>query len=287
MVMDRVASLLKSARELRRKIFASMPWGYRLAHLILVLANANAEGWGKLLYALFLQKGVKGMPDIRGQDANEWFEAQPDAIKKERNADKLSRKLPSGYGSGFGHKIYKFALVIAHRPDKVDDELQKLMEYLTVRGGIDHMHDGVDLSKAESYIINSVQNRSYNIQEEKKRELSRGTSLTVTDSDGNTVQVDKTDPEAAKRLDQQIELRHILSKPTTERALNKAHPDGMTFIELILEGYDVSEIVGNPKVGEPGMLPHFNDSGQAGYNFIKTYVPKIYEALMQQVAVSQ
>lgn len=275
--MDRVASLLKSARELRRHLFASLPMRVRLAALILVLANANAEAWGKFFYALFLTKGVKGMPDIRGQDALEWYAALPDSKKQVKiMADKL---LPPGYGSKFGHSIYKFALMIAKRPDKVDDELQSLSEYV-LKNELGGLQEGSSLSRAENYIIHAVQNRTYNILTRQKREQQRNESMSPPDDDDKQTK-QYTDRVQQELHDQKLELHELLESPKTHLVLNRVHPDAMTFIEKFLEGYDVKEIVGDPKHGEPGLLPHFNRSQQAGFNFIKTYIPKIYAALQQ------
>jgi hypothetical protein len=282
--MDRVSSLLKSARELRRQIWASLPWGYRVARLLMVLANANAEAWGKTLYAMFLQRGVKGLPDVHGQMADQWFEALPESVQK--NLNLLTRKLPSGFGSQFGHRLFKLALVIAKRPDKVDDEIQKLMEYL-LKGAINRLTEGSPLKTAENYILNAVQNRAYNIQKEKSQELGRGQSTTVTDDSGAPIDLDIQDDAMVKDLDRELHIKRVLESPRTKSLLGRVHPDAMLFIELILAGYEPAEIVGNPKAGRPSMLPHFDETGQAGFNFIKTYVPKINETLLHAVAESQ
>lgn len=274
--MDRVASLLKSAQELRRRLFAALPKGVRLAALMMVLADENAAGWGKFFYAIFLTKGVKGMPDIRGKDALEWFAALPPAKQELR---KLTEILPSGYGSQFGHKIYKFALMIAKRPDKVDDELQSLAEYV-LKNNLGGLQEGSPLSKAENYIIHAVQNRTYNILTRQKREQQRNESMSPPDDDDKQTK-QYTDRVQQELHDQRLELHELLESPKTHLVLNRVHPDAMTFIEKFLEGYEVKEIVGNPKHGEPGLLPHFNRSEQAGFNFIKTYIPKIYAALQQ------
>ena len=282
--MDRIASLLKSAGELRRKIWASLPWGYRVAHLFLVLADAGAAARGKLIYAMFLQHGVKGMPDIHGKPAEEWFAALPPNISGNINA--LVRKLPDGYGSLFGHKLQKIVLVIARRPDKTDDELQKLVMYL-LEGGIKHMREGVDLHTAENYVGNAAQNRAYNIQKSERREQGRGHSLTVEDSEGAPVQLDINDADMMDDLDEAFPIRQILNAPKTRNVLNRIHPDAMIFVDLTLQGYNTKEIVGDPKFGVESMLPHFNESGQSNNNFIQNHIPRINEALLRLVKDNQ
>lgn len=56
--------LLRRAVDLSRRIYTSLPWGYRIAELFTVLAGDSLEAFGRVIYAEFIKSVVRGMPDV-------------------------------------------------------------------------------------------------------------------------------------------------------------------------------------------------------------------------------
>lgn len=216
--------LAAHATKLSRAIFASLPWGFRLAHLFSKLAIDTQEAFGRFAYAEFLKAGVVGLPDINGQPAL----SMRDKIQGPRAADKL----PRGYGKMFGTKVWKIALAKFHNPELVEEAISRVM----VRMASHEMkvREGSDIKTAESFIVTAVLNAATDLIRKERRE----TPLTMED-DGEYTELDVDDPGAFQDIAQMIprsEMAKIL------RELRQVHERAPSWVEAQLEGLTNIEI---------------------------------------------
>lgn len=214
--------LATQASGLSRSIFASFPWGFRVAHLFTKLAIDTQEAFGRFVYAEFLKAGVEGMPDINGAPA---LEFRP-KVQGPRGADKL----PRGYGKQFGLKVWKIALAKLKNPEIVEEAISKVMMKL-VQGKM-KIQQGSSLSTAESFIVTSVINAGKDILKHKRFEQP-----SLVDEEGGGIDI--TDPGAFQQLNDMIprsEMQRIL------RDLRRVHEKAPEWVEAQLEGLTNTEL---------------------------------------------
>lgn len=214
--------LAAEASQLSRKIFASLPWGFRLAHLLSKLAIDTQEAFGRLAYAEFLKAGVNGLPDIQGQPALNFREK----FKGPRAADKL----PRGYGKDFGVRVWKIAMAKFYQPEVVEEAISQVMIKM-VSGGA-HLREGSDLKTAEAFVITAVMNAATDALRKKKRNVSER-SLIQDDGDGGSEEIDISDPNAFRDMERMVphsEMAKIM------RDLKKVDDRAPSWVEAQLEG---------------------------------------------------
>lgn len=217
--------LAARATSLSRAIFASLPWGYRVAHLFEKLAIDTQEAFGRFAYAEFLKAGVEGLPEINGKPALD-FRSK---VQGPRGADKL----PRGYGKKFGSKVWRIALSKLRSPEVVEDAIAKVMMKL-VQNKM-KVQEGAPLATAESFIITSVINAGKDIIKRKRFEKP---TLTQQE-DGEYKQLDITDPSAFQKLNDLIprtEMRRIMQE------LKRVHDKAPEWVEAQLEGLTNTEL---------------------------------------------
>jgi DNA-directed RNA polymerase specialized sigma24 family protein len=286
--MDPVETLIREAGHLRRRLWAtSQTWGARFDQLIGCLLagqdvqGADGSGIGHGFAVIFLVSGVKNMPPIKGQPADEWMaawkEAHPgawhDQVKK-LNADK---SLPNSYGADIAAPIYSAAMKRTHNrrhdaDDLVSDVYAKFL-------GRSYIREGESVSSAISYVQRAIHNLGIDEGEEKGREQS----LTPDDPESKTVQHDVAD---AHSLDQLMEhharlmVEEIFQDSKLKSALAHIHQDALQYLALTAQDYDDTEILGvNAKreVVGPPMLKHpLTKGGERMY-------PSAWNALKQKM----
>ena len=233
------AKLASRASDLKRRIYASLPFGYRVAQLLFRLKIADdfiKRTIGRALYAEFIRAGVAGMPDVSGKPA---LDLQEKIIKLKMKGANI---LPSGYGGRFGGELWGVAAKRLHMRDAeaIADVLQNVMieVYNRNKGGKDSKLQAVALSSAESYIKWLVGKRALDWL--KKPEHSRQQSLT----DPETGRMpDLVDTKALKGLWRMLspgdagKFRRELSK------IDRDNPDRpWEYIEGVLQGRSNSDI---------------------------------------------
>lgn len=150
--------LASEARQLKRRIFASLPFQIRVAYFAIRLAVQSDEEFGRILYAYFAMRGVKGLPEIKGKTVEDLGFVGLDPRSK---LNMVVRKLPKGYGKVFGKKakaiIYKILLTknVGDVEDIVESSMSHIMLMLISK--MPNM-EGKTLKEAELYIINSLKN---------------------------------------------------------------------------------------------------------------------------------
>lgn len=232
--MDRIAALLKAARDLQRRLWCSLPFGYRLAHLLCALSSSALEAYGKAFYTAFLQKGVTGMPDIFNKPAEQWFAEQPENI---RDTPKLADKLPKDYGYDLANLVKKILLRKFGDPGLVDEALSGFyMRYLA--SGHLRFTRGTSLADAHRFVIESVKRELINLL--KSRGRKREQSLFQED-EGEERTIDIRDPNAFEHLEDTFPDWH---QPVVKRDLMRVAPWVPAYLDLATEGYGDDEIFG-------------------------------------------
>lgn len=219
--------LASAATKLSRTIFASLPWGFRLAHLFSKFAIDTQEAFGRFAYAEFLKAGVEGLPDINGQPAL----SLRDKIQGPRAADKL----PRGYGKAFGTRVWKIALAKFHNPEVVEEAVSRVMVRLVA--GEMRIRENSDLRSAEGFLVTSVLNAATDVLRSQLRK--RETPSHMENDDGEQTEIDIADPHAFKELERSVppsEMAKILRelKQVNERAPAwvEAQLDGLSNVEI-------------------------------------------------------
>lgn len=231
--MDRVAKLITASTSLRRQIWASMPFGVRVADFFSRLAVSTTEAFGATVYAEFLKNSVEGMPEIGG--------TVPDP-----------KRVPRGYGRDFGKKAYAILMSKLHNPQRVEDVMSEFLIRFIERGSTG-LRPGTSIKEAENYVLKGLVRLGYNSLRNslRKREVS------------DTLVYDRYDAKSDTRMDfpsfddsHSDSLRSIFEDalPSLQGRLKAIHPDASRYIELSLDGYTDREIIGDIAHGTPSML---------------------------------
>jgi hypothetical protein len=237
--MDHVASLLRQAEHLERKVFSSLPWGFRLATVFLALDQSSIDSWGRQMGALMLKAGVTDMPD----PGPRWNPEKPNA-----------EHLPRGYLFDFAKKAYGVALKKSGNPDDAGDAMMDIMmAYLSGKKSI----DALPMKSAMSFVLKGVDWAAGDI-----RKKNKGGESTTHDDEGDETTLDlvddafeanpywNEDPNAFRKIEDTFPgnawEREVLP------AVNKVHPDMMRYFQLLSEGVPGKHIV------EKGLLPNFS-----------------------------
>ncbi len=225
--------LVARTTKLNRQIFASMPWGYRIAHLLIKLAMDTAEVLGRVAYAEFVKAGVVGLPDVNGRPALE--------LREKFQGSRAADRLPQGYGKGFGVKAWRIALVKLKNPEIVEEAVGDLMSKL-ISGKI-KIQEGSDLRKAENFIVTALLNAGIDMYRRRKHQESQ----LPTDAEGE--ELDFGDPSTFRELD------NLVSKADMTRImsdLQRVHEKAPSWVEAQLEGLTDRELA-----AEWGTTPNY------------------------------
>jgi len=219
-------ALHRHAVNLSRRIYSSLPWGFRVAELFHVLAADSLDVFGRVIYAEFIKAVVRGMPDVAPGKAA--FDLVQEVERKGPDA------LPGGYGRPFASRLFKVLLSKLGDPEVAQDAMSKVMLQV-VRGKV-HIHNGADLHSAEAYVVTACLNAGRDVLRAQGRR--REQSL-VRERDDEEKVVDVEDPEAFGRLDELLpasELQDIL------RELAGVHPRAPEWLQARLQGDSGQEI---------------------------------------------
>lgn len=247
--MDRTALQLRAA-EVRRRIFASLPWQLRLAVVLTQVAADTGYllDWARAFGAKFLLAGVEGMPD----PGPRW----------NPNAHDPAMTLPRGYMANFMHAVW--GTILKNRwanPQLAEEAIARyLMKMQEGKIHIDKEKAGGGLSSAESYVKWGILQEAKTLAKKQRREWEHGQSLEDVGEESKSISMDIEDPESLSRY------QHVLSprmwKEWMDYLARHIHPDMPLFLKLRMEGYDNNEIVGDPKRGiNDTMLPHYKAQG--------------------------
>jgi DNA-directed RNA polymerase specialized sigma24 family protein len=271
--------LRKQASEVRRRIWASQSAFERLAAVWLVLARESYDHYGQALAAVFLLAGVHGMPPVHGKDTAAFMSEFSEKFGKKgwhEQVNQLIKMLPGGYGRQISDGMHKEALALAKNPAKADNIVSKVFETIW-KGGGSHIK-GEPFASAIKYIKVAIKNTFLNEQKSQKHHV------TIDDSEnGGPELISPHDDDAnfAEKV-----LKDIHEDPGLRKELegiSKARGDAVKFLQLLAQGYDAKEIIGDYRTGAPSMLPHIDQSsrstGMTPENWQAFIKPTIYQVV--------
>lgn len=229
--MDPRPRLIQAASKLQRRIFASMPMSYRIAHVIfeLRLGGNVSDTLGRLCYGIFLMEGVEGMPDA------------PFTPKSTREIDRL----PKDYGKDFGKRLESRAKKFTGGdPNFTEDILGEMWMKLLTQNSLRDLVRGKKRQDAENIVDRSLQNSAKDML--KHRAVRRHDNLEeVIDTPANWDELGEI------LLDSE---REEIIEDLEDAISSKVTPDLPLYFKLIMEGYSNSEI------SEQQMLPSLKNN---------------------------
>lgn len=251
---DPVIKLASRARALNRRIYASLPYGYRVANLLLKLAAGSEEAFGRFVYAQFVELGVTDMPEVRGMPA-ESFKGR---LKGPRGPDRL----PRGYGHAFGKRAFNLARSkFGVKNMEVIETGAALLYSKFLRGKV-YIQEGTPLPQAEkitlAVFMNSIRDAfdSFEVQ-------NRGTTSLGIDP----LELDLYDPDSWREVEQAIPA-NTLSRIMNE--VGRIHPRAADWVEAKLEGLSSRDIASEWGISAPRVS-----------QIEKAIVPRIYEVFQK------
>jgi DNA-directed RNA polymerase specialized sigma24 family protein len=217
--------LARRATALSRRIYGSLPWGYRIAGLLVVLSGDSLDAFGKVIAGEMILAVVRGMPDVGGRPAFDWIrEVQTEGAEV----------LPPGTGRQFAAKVYKVLLTRFGSPDVAQEAMSNVL--LQVARHKLHIKNGASVHEAESYVITIALNAARDILRAQGR---RRENPLVRDRDDDEVTIDVEDPESFRNLDQAI-TRDQMGRML--RDLEEVHPRAPDYVRALLDGDSATEI---------------------------------------------
>ena len=228
--MDRVASLLRLARETRASVFRSLPWGYRVAHLFTVLSSGTVDVFAKTVGWVFLHQKVEGLEPPPG-----WTPRTPINLT------------PGAPFAKFANEVFRRCLGKFRDAELVEDAMSEVMSKFAMKP--DLLTEGTPLQSAQGLISKSVMNLCLN--KIKSKNLRRTDSLYDTDGEGEEHTIDVEDPKALRSLDDLLSREQMAA---IKRDIAKILPWAPAYLDMVLDGHDDEEILGNPKRNKPSLL---------------------------------
>jgi len=248
--MDRQGRLKIGAQALRVSIFCDLPWGYRVAHALTVLASQTTNVFGRILGSVFLQRAVEGMAD----PGPHWDPSARDP----------SRTLPTNYYADFGGKVFRIMSGKFRDPSLVEETMVEVMTKFAMHPEL--VQKGTGRSRAEALVIEATKNTLRNrIKAEQRRPHE---SLFDTDQDGQERTLDLDDPHAAEKFEDFFNAQDMRG---IRRDLAHIMDWAPGYLDMVLEGYDDTEIIGDPVRGKPSLLAQRLHAGN--YLMTRTGVP--------------
>jgi len=223
--------LVQAARSQKRELFASLPWGMRLAHVFFNLRlGGTAEEFGRTAYGLFLMHGVTGMPPAPFIPTN----------------NRQISRLPSSYGKAYGTFIRSIIIrklkTNSNSSDAVEDILAIAWQKLVSPSAVS-AYSGKTLQEAEKYVNELVKNTvlSY-LKYERRRRHEEYEEMTDAVSNGSWENLDTFLLESQKEAIVEGIQQKFRKQPDFAADIPK-------YISLLFEGYNPLEI------WEGGLLP--------------------------------
>jgi DNA-directed RNA polymerase specialized sigma24 family protein len=221
--MDSKTRLIQASQDLRKIVYASLPWRVRLARALRQLkVGGTAEDFGRTAYGLFLLAGVTDMPETPFMP---------------KNTREISR-LPKGYGYDFGKSVEKLALSkLNGNKSNAEDILASVWVKMLGDDRIKNLISGKPLNEARNVIFAVVRNASLDFLKSKRNKNHDDfeDAAEELDSDGGSLEgLDQVLLEGEKE-----DIMRDLERVVNPRLV----PDLPLYFQLLLDGYSSSEIV--------------------------------------------
>jgi len=200
-------ALTARTNELNRRIYASLPWGFRVANLFVKLSIDSAESIGRLIHRLFAKAEVLDLPE------------------SER-----------AYGQAFGNQLMRIMMRKFKNPELVEEAMSKLIEKILAKKV--QIRPGADLKEAEGFVTTSLIRDALSLIRSKSRKREVGIPV---DEKGR--QMDFSDPSGWEDMENYLppakwrEIQQQIRRKLGDKALSwvLAQMDGRTDRELAEE----------------------------------------------------
>lgn len=247
------ARLIQAAKDLHRKVHASLPWGMRLGHLLFNLRYAaDPATFGKFAFGVMLMNGVEGLPRTS---------LVPATI---REIDQL----PRDYGLEFGNRAQGVARKYLHRDDDVDDVLSQAALKLISSRSAKKAIQGKNIREAQNYVLRLVQNQAIDfLRAQKVRRYQEIGEL--IDEPGSWDTLGELIPER-----EQERIKKELENSVSPRLM----PDLPLYFDLLLDGFS------NKAIAEARMMPSLRDK-PISQQALARYRDKVKNVLRQHFEV--
>lgn len=241
------ARLIEASHALQRKVYASLPWGVRLGHLLFNLRYAaDPSTFGKLAYGIMLMQGVEGLPRTS---------IVPTTI---REIDRL----PRAYGLEFGNRAQAIARKYLRSDDDVAEVLSKAALKLVSSDSGKTALKGKTVRDAENYVLRLVQNQALDFLRSQKVRRYEDISEMINEP-GSWDNLAELIPEA-----EQERIKEELESAVSPKLM----PDLPLYFELLLDGHS------NKQIAEDRMLPSLKEKPMSQQGLAK-YRDKIKDVL--------
>jgi DNA-directed RNA polymerase specialized sigma24 family protein len=231
----------RQATAVRRRHYASLPRGYRIAGLLVVLSADALSAFGRAVYAEFVLAAVRGLPDTA--------EGKPASDLMQDVSRKGPQALPDGYGRPFATRVYKILLAKFGDLDLVEEAMSHVLFQIARRKV--HVANGATLQAAEGFVITIALNGARSLLRQRSRHRER--SLVVDDEQS----LDIEDPQAFEQLDRLLPTKDLMAILTE---IEKIHPRAPEWLRARLQGDTGAEIA-----AEWGTTPSYVSRWQAQY----------------------
>jgi len=199
-----VTNLTARTQNLRRRIYASLPWGYRVANLFLYIASRSSTIMGRVIQDELVRQGFN---------------------------------VPAGWANNLTRAIYAKLLIKAKNPSLADDVFSELMLKLTQKKF--EFDPKSSLTDVGRYLYSTA----FNVLTDIYRRETRGINNRKEDSKRVFLDPDELtnleDPDTFRALDRMLprhEISHLM------RDLKKVDDRAPSWFEAKLEGWLSKEI---------------------------------------------
>jgi hypothetical protein len=268
--MIRTAALAKRASDLSRRLYASLPLGYRIARLLINITASDNTAFGYLMYTLFIRAGVTNIPDINGHPA---LDLQP-ALQTNLNVVNLAdRHALSSISGNFGEFVYATFLKKFHRPDAVREGMDRTRDKLLEN---QNLIKPVNIKKAQNFVMLLVEHETLSAMRHQRR-LREDQFL--LDDEGH--EIDLEGPKGFNALENLLPppvMRHVLHE------LEAIHPLGPIWLEANLEGGEKGDVT-QREIAEQYMakFPEKNLGRSRVNQLLLKYEPKFKKVLLNHI----
>lgn len=256
--MDRVAhGLHLAALDLTSRIFASLPWTTRVSLVLASLTPAQeheaAETANRLVYALFLKKGVEGLPP------------PPPGVDLSKDIREIARHL-DGYNppKPIGPRLVTILKGnLRMNSDEIEDTLNDFWEVF-FRRLVPKLKPGAPLHEADGFIQTALRNLIIDkLRSVKRKQIERVILDETSQGDEDHERpADLIEDIAFERFVDRLHDRGLTEdqfEALKEYVSKHVHPDMGLYLEYLVDGKSDKEILGFIE-GKPKLLPTFPGS---------------------------
>jgi len=236
--MGFLMNLVTASSSLSRRLYASLPWGYRVAQLLVKLADYRPADFGRFMYNMFVMVGIQDMPPM------------PNGQLPKVPSSPRQVTVPPGYGVDFGKKAFGFATNLLARykipVTEASDVLEELAMKFLDRNVFSQLEGNV--KKAESFVLTAISHEVINLYRKKK--VRRHQDI-YSPEDGGEIQELLRDPKSLDQPGDWKELEKILDPRRfhqVQQALAQIDWDTAEYFDLLMNGETDTQIVGQRKL---------------------------------------